>query len=315
MRFRYIPFLAFTWAVCLGAGPQAEKPFTCPTAISDPATDSHPIIVETSPFLGSKVYRPDDNEKHLSVVILHGSEGGSAGLTDEQAKGLAARGFAALALCYFDCLRSPGEPETTLINVESTKVLDAVDWFRHQSFSNGKVVVYGFSRGAELTLVAGSLDGGARLPDALIAHTPSDVFNRPFNWSWQSKMCWVCKKNNCSDNSPDSDFKWNPKCGPDDPELVDYSKSAWLIHGAHVPTSTRIKIEKFKKPILITVGLKDELWPVDQTRRIEATLKKSHDASEIYYFPGEKHYFQDEPEETCRKELVLNFLRKVNSVE
>jgi dienelactone hydrolase len=270
----------------------------------------YPIVFDTPPFSGSLVFRPNDSRAHISIVMLHGSEGGSARSTNAEASLLAAQGFVVLSLCYFDCGRGLTGPRATLKNMEATIVLDAVKWLREQPQSNSKVVVYGLSRGAELAMVTGSLDAGKRMPDALIAHSPSDTFNGPINWDWYEPACWICKTATCNATSPDSDYRWNPSCGPDDPTTIDRSKSAWLVNGASVSSGTRIAIEKFKGPILITVGEKDEIWPVDQTRRIEATLKTVGRPAEVYYFPGAGHKFNG-ADEIRRRELVLDFLTRV----
>ena len=275
------------------------------TAIAAP----YPILFETPPFFGSQYSRPNDNKAHTSIVMLHGSEGGSARSLSE-AGILTMQGFVVLSLCYFDCGRGLTGPRATLKNVDTGLVLDAVKWLRDQPQSNGKVVVYGFSRGGELAMVTGSLDGGQRLPDALIAHTPSDIFNGPYNWDWNEPACWICKIGTCPAKSPNSDYRWNPACGPDDPTTIDQSKSAWFINGSNVPSHTRIEIEKFKGPILITVGEADDMWPVDQTRRIESTLKSMGRPAEVHYFPGAGHIFKN-ADEIRRREFVIDFLGRI----
>lgn len=284
--------------------------FHCPVGIGTTSVDVSNVITETkTPFKGSKVFKPKDGGNHLSIVLLHGSEGGSAGALDDQGKALAARGYNVMMLCYFDC-DNKSKIMQTLKDVPASKVLDAVAWMRHQPGNDGKVVVYGFSRGGELTMVAGSMNAkGDRKPDALIAHTPSDQFNGPWNWAWESPRCFECKTDNCTQDSPESDYKWNGECGPDDPDKIDMKKSAFLVNGLSVPEGTRIPIEKFNGPILITVGDQDELWPVDQTHRLEATLKKAGKPATVYYFPGEKHIFTGK-DELCRRAIVENFLTK-----
>ncbi|NJM09748.1 MAG: prolyl oligopeptidase family serine peptidase [Bdellovibrionaceae bacterium] len=261
-------------------------------------------------FPGSKVFRPLGGDRHLSVVLLHGSEGGSAGYRDEEAKELASHGYSVLVLCYFDCARKPEANSATLKDVDTSMVLDAIQWLREQPFSDGRVVVNGWSRGGELAMIVGSLNAGGRLPEALIAHTPSDVFNGSFNWLWTDAKCWTCKGPSCSKNSPKSQFKWNGLCGPDDPNRIDLTKSAFLINGTSVKEGSRIAIEKFSGPVLITVGTKDKMWPVDQTRRIEKTLKQANRAAEIHYFEGDGHIFKGS-KERCRRNLTLAFLQKV----
>lgn len=274
---------------------------------------TYPVIRPGTPFSGSRFFTPNDSLKHTSVVILHGSEGGSEHYSDAEANILATQGYAVLQLCYFDCNRGLTGPRESLLGIEVTKVLDAVAWLRAQSLSNGKVVVYGFSRGAELSMITGSLPTTqTNRPNAIIAHAPSDVFVGPFNWSWRDPACWLCKRGigKCSETSPKSDYQWNPGCGASDPNKVDHSKSAWLISGLSIPARTRIEIEKFEAPILITVGDKDEVWPADQTRRLESTLKTAGRKPEVHYFPGAGHSFRGS-DEINRRLLVLEFLKRV----
>lgn len=54
----------------------------------------------------------------------------------------------------------------------------------------------------------------------------------------------------------------------------------------------------------------DEVWPVDQTMKIEATLKSSGRNPEIHYFGGAGHGFRGK-DEISRRLLVLDFLRRV----
>ena len=91
---------------------------------------------------------------------------------------------------------------------------------------------------------------------------------------------------------------------------MDFTKSAWLLNGKNIPAGTRIEIEKYANPILITVGEQDKMWPVDQTRRIEATLKKANRPAQIYYFPGADHGFKG-ADEIKRKNLVFDFLNNL----
>lgn len=290
MRFSVIVFVFFT-SISSFAGP-------------------YPVVTKVNPF-GSPFYVPNDQKTHPSIIMLHGSEGGSEPFIDSEANILATQGFAVMTYCYFDCGRGLTGPRQTLKDVETTRILDVVSWLRSQSQSNGWVAVYGFSRGAELTMIVGSLDTvRANRPDVLVAHSPSDVFNEPWNWSWQEPSCWLCRKgiSHCPVGSLNSDYQWNPSCGPDDPSTMPPSKSAWKIAGIDAPAKSRINIEKFINPILITVGEKDEVWPVDQTRRIEATLKSAGRHPEVHYFPNEGHVFWG-IDEVSRREIVLNFFK------
>ena len=274
---------------------------------------TYPVLREPNPFTGSRLYVPNGDAKQTTILFLHGSEGGSEPYLDVEANILATQGYATFLLCYFDCDRDLTGPRQTLKNVEATLVQDVIAWLRSRSRSDGKVVLYGFSRGGELAMITGSLSATAKNgPDAIIAHTPSDVFNGPVSWSWSEPACWLCTKGIglCPPESPKSDYTWNLSCGADDPTKMDFSQSAWQIKGEAVPVNTRIEIENFAGPILLTVGEKDELWPADQTRRLEATLRAHGKPVEAHYFPDGTHILKSS-DEIRRRELTLEFIRRV----
>jgi dienelactone hydrolase len=275
------------------------------------------VAKEESPFSGSRFYRPALDQagaKLKSIVMLHGSEGGSAPYIDSEASVLATLGYNVLVLCYFDCNRGINGPRQMLKNVEAKVVLDAVAWLRKQSTSNGFVAVYGFSRGAELALVAGALPStSANKPDALIAHSPSDMYNGPVTWDWFEPSCWLCRRGQgqCPPGAPNSAFEWNLSCGEDkDPALVDFTLSAWLLNGRNIRSGERIPVERFSGPVLLTVGLKDEVWPADQTRRIESTLRAAGTKVQARYYPNGGHNLQGKDEQD-RRQLVLDFLERL----
>ncbi len=245
--------------------------------------------------------------------MLHGSEGGSFPALEPEAVILASQGFAVLVYCYFDCGRGLVGPRQTLKDVDVAAVHRAAEWLRAQPQSNGKVAVYGFSRGAELALVAASLDAAPeRRLDAVAVHSPSDRYNSYFNWNWREPACLLCRagQGNCRPDAPRSDFVWNIACGPDDEMRMDFSRAAWIVDGGAVRAGTRIEVERYQGPLLITVGESDEVWPVDQTRRIEATLRDYGREPEVHYFPGAGHIF-GQRDENQRRAIVLAFLKRL----
>jgi alpha-beta hydrolase superfamily lysophospholipase len=175
------------------------------------------------------------------------------------------------------------------------------------------VALFGFSMGGSLALIVGSLDGGQRLPDALIAHSPGQFFNPPYNPNWSKPACWTCT-GQCKTNrphGPDPNFTWNPECGPDTPNALDRTKSAWLIHGMSVPSGTRIPIEKFDGPILLIQGDNDTAWHGrGQTRDIEESLRQFGKSPMTYYFPDAEHDFAGTADMGCEMRLVDAYLRE-----
>lgn len=275
---------------------------------------AYPVIFEATPFKGSSLIRPNNTEKHTMVLMLHGSEGGSLRSLSGEANLLASLGYGVMVYCYFDCSRGLTGPRQTLQNVELTKIQEAIRWLRQNTAGNGKVVVYGFSRGAELAMIIGSLPSTAEThPNALIAHSPSDVFNGPYNWDWNEPACWVCKlgEGQCGDDSKEIDYRWNPRChSENDVNKIDFKQSAWLLNGMNIPSGSPIAIENYTGPVMITVGTNDTVWPFEQTQRLEERLHRSGRNPEVIYFKDANHGFYG-ADELKRRDLVLDFLKRI----
>lgn len=275
---------------------------------------AYPLTFEATPFVGSGLVSPNDTNKHTMILMLHGSEGGSRRSLSGEANLLATMGYGVMTYCYFDCNRGLTGPRQTLQNIELTRVQAAIRWLRKNPAGNGKVVVYGFSRGAELTMILGSLTSTPEThPSALIAHSPSDVYNGAYNWDWSEPACWICKlgEGQCTEKSKETDYRWNPSCNPEnDFNKIDFTKSAWLFNGVPISTGMPIAIEKYDGPIMITVGAKDTVWPFEQTQRLEEKLKKFGRSPEVTYFPDADHGFYG-TDELKRRDLVLDFLKRV----
>ncbi|MBL8176522.1 MAG: dienelactone hydrolase family protein [Bryobacterales bacterium] len=276
-----------------------------------------PVLRVPHPFSGSRLLIPNPatagDAKRTAVVMLHGSEGGSAWLIKPEADLIASQGYAVLVLCYFDCNRGLTGPRQTLRDIDVSLIPRAISWLREQPWSNGAVALYGFSRGAELALIAGSLEGpDSERPSALIAHSPSDLYNSYFNWSWREPACWLCPlgPGRCPGSVPQPAHQWNDACGPDNERRMDFSRSAWIVDGLSVPAGRRIAVEDISLPTLITVGEEDQTWSPDQTRRIESRMRAAGRDPEVHYFPGAGHVFGGD-DENRRRSLVLTFLARL----
>lgn len=155
---------------------------------------------------------------------------------------------------------------------------------------------------------------GMDRPDAVLAHSPSDLFNSYWNWSWREPACWICTRSSCPGPVPQSGHEWNSACGPDDERRMDFSFSAWRIDGQPVRAGRRIEVERIGQPVLITVGEEDQTWPVAQTRRIEATMRAAGHNPDVHYFAGAGHVFGGD-DENRRRALVLAFLRALKPLD
>ncbi len=113
-------------------------------------------------------YEPPGGGRHPAMIVLTGSGGGippPAG----PAGGLASRGYAVLALAYFNAERLP----RTLSDIPLEYFGTALEWLAAQpSVDADRIGVLGISRGAELSLLLGVLYPHLHL---VVAYAPSNV--------------------------------------------------------------------------------------------------------------------------------------------
>jgi dienelactone hydrolase len=177
------------------------------------------------------------------VIVLSGSEGG---VSRPNAALVASHGYHALALAYFGFDKLPSELER--IPVET--VDRAVEWLRAQpGVDPNRIVLMGASKGAELALVAASMNKHVA---AVIANSPSSLVYEGVGSSKTAVSSWTSKG---------ADLAFAPYARNET-----YTKSRRLIDlynptfdGA--PASSRIAVEKIAGPILLISGKADALWP------------------------------------------------------
>jgi len=128
-------------------------PATIPVVVRTPI----PTHTEEMPFAGV-LFLPAGSGPFPAVIVLHGSEGGT-GLTKDVAREYARKGYMAMALCYFGCQNTPSILQE--INLEA--IMDAVDYLKgREDVRPGAIALVGYSRGAELALIVGTLDPDVR---------------------------------------------------------------------------------------------------------------------------------------------------------
>jgi dienelactone hydrolase len=123
-----------------------------------------------------------------AIVVIGGSGGGEPTF---QAAALAAAGYPALALGYFD---EPGLPKC-LCDIPLEYFARAVRWLRAQRVARGRpIILSGTSRGGEGALLIASYE--PHLFDAVIASSPSAFSNGSYGpgsspavsgWTWNGK--------------------------------------------------------------------------------------------------------------------------------
>jgi dienelactone hydrolase len=177
------------------------------------------------------------------VIVLPGSEGG---VPRPNAALVASHGYPTLALAYFGFEKLPGELER--IPIET--VDRAVAWLSTQpGVDPERIVLMGGSKGAELALLAASLN---KRVSAVIAISPSSVVYEGIGSSKGQVSSWTYK----GAELPFAPYVRSEK----------YAQSRRLIDlydptfdGA--PESSRIAAEKISGPILLISGKADTLWP------------------------------------------------------
>lgn len=131
------------------------------------AADVKVTMVRENGLVGA-FYQPPGEGKHPAVIVLTGSGGGLPPVASH-AGGLASRGYAVLALAYFNAEGLP--PSLTRIRLEYFG--KALSWLVAQpSVDPSRIGVLGVSRGGELALLLGSVYPKIR---TVVAYVPSNV--------------------------------------------------------------------------------------------------------------------------------------------
>jgi dienelactone hydrolase len=172
-------------------------------------------------------WKPAISGRRPAVLVLGGSEGGAA--TYLLGARLAARGFPALALAYFE---EPGLPQT-LSNIPVEYFATALRWLRDQpQVDPNRVVALGISRGSEAALLL-----GVHYPDlvhGVVAAVPANVA--------------VCSFPGCA--GPAWTFQGKP---------VPYTRQFNDPHPTDDPDAV-IPVERIQGPIFLDCAGMDLVW-------------------------------------------------------
>jgi len=203
-------------------------------------------------------YSPSSTKRMAAVIVLSGSEGG---VPRAEAALVASHGHPTLALAYFGFDKLP----TDLERIPVETVDRAVSWLSTQpGVDPNHIVVMGGSKGAELALLAASLNKHIA---GVIAFAPSSVVYEGIGSSTASVSSWTYK---------DVDIPFASYVHNDT-----YTKSHRLIdlydptYGA-APPKSRIAVEKISGPILLLSGQADLLWPSGRMANEIATRIKNN---------------------------------------
>jgi len=214
------------------------------------------------------LFLPKGDKKLPVIVTLSGSNGGYSA---NRAKLFASHGFAAFALAYFGVKGLPTVLQE--IPLEYFEKAFAVIK-KHPRVDGNRLGLYGVSRGAELTLILGSI-----FPDemhAIVAVAPSSAV--------QGGLCehtgdaWQYKGKSIAPNAPifPTDFNDGKGMAPSNPvraceRFIEGMKDTKGYEKA------QIAVENIRCPFLFVSGGDDGIWPSDLfAEQIIARLQEKH---------------------------------------
>ncbi|MEO1275799.1 MAG: alpha/beta hydrolase, partial [Pseudomonadota bacterium] len=212
------------------------------------------------------------------ILIVHGAEGPGAGWSHRFAAILAAHGFAALPMSYGEgtVFGSGSIREVPLSSLGTALgALAALD-------TVGKCGVFGWSKGAEMTLLWAALDG--RGADALAVHAPADHVGAAFDPRTFDPSRRLGRP------APDAPPAWTWPSAPDK-----------VLPGAP------IEVERISAPLFLSVGLSDEILDPAMTRRLAERLGAAGRPPTLWEAPGQGHAFDFEMEPVLWQRLTTFF--------
>ncbi len=232
------------------------------------------------PVIGA-LYLPAGPGPHPAVMTVSGSGGGIA---REEAALLASRGFACLALAYFNYPGRPGE----LVDQPLEYFGQALDWLAAQPRVRADAIaVKGNSRGGELSLLLGATFTAVR---AVVAVVPSGYiwgaaradWSDGAAWTWQGRALPrvpVAEEDEADrdrDVTADGAIRLTP------------GFRAALAHAAPGELAdAEIPVERTNGPILIVCGETDDMWPAveltDVVLRRTAEARFPHPVRRLAY--------------------------------
>lgn len=249
-------------------------------------------------FPGSKIYKPATLPAP-AIVMLHGSEGGSAPYIQGFASQIAQQGFVVVTLCWFGC---PGRPDK-ILDIPLESVVDIGQWLeRSPDVAGGKVGLFGWSRGAELSLLVTSLVGTTPF-GAVAVHAPSDTVVGAFDPATQ--------------NSPPN-YGGIPETDPQSGRTIPAPAWTWRgqpLHGEpkfdfSVPGPT-IAVARYAGPVYVSQGENDQVWSVDRGRHVVAERAAVPAlVTESHFYPNEGHVLQKPADQASMTREVGSFFRR-----
>jgi dienelactone hydrolase len=274
---------ARTYAVSVAAGGVTASS----TFVRQVLDDRTARTVVDSGTLVATLFSAKDGTCRPGAIVLGGSEGG---VPEEEAAILASRGFATLALAYFN---APGLSRN-LVNVPVELVGNAVAFLRGNPAvcKDRGIGVLGSSKGAELALVSASLFPQIR---AVVAISPASVIfggigqasnGTASSWSYEGKPLPFA--NGVVPPAVSNAIAAERSSGKKISYLPEYTAE---IDG-NTDAAAVIQVDRIRGPLLLVAGGDDRLWPsLRMANQIAAMRKKMtpRDADVVLSYPSAGH--------------------------
>lgn len=183
-----------------------------------------------------------------AIIVLGGSSGG---LSESRAEEMAEQGFAALALAYFAVDSLP----PTLNQIPLEYFEKAIERLRKEPEIQ-RIGLWGGSRGAELSLILGTL-----FPDqidAIAAHVPSSVVYGTLDE--QGAAAWIYQGKPIAPNAPF--FYTQSSSGESESSAI--AATPCFLHAMQDKSAfdaSAILVEKLRCPLLLISAEDDQMWP------------------------------------------------------
>lgn len=183
-----------------------------------------------------------------AIIVLGGSSGG---LSEIRAEHLAENGFASLALAYFAAESLPA----TLNQIPLEYFEKAIQRLRNEPGIT-RLGIWGGSRGAELSLILGTL-----FPDqidAIAAHVPSSVVYGALDQN--DGAAWVYQGKPIAPNAPFS-LKEIPPVHSQEAPISITPCFLNAMQDLQAFEASAIPVEKIRCPLLLISAEDDQMWP------------------------------------------------------
>jgi dienelactone hydrolase len=212
--------------------------------------DVHRIAIRQKGLVGA-LYLPEKRGLFPLIITLGGFRGG---LSESRAEKLCSFGFAAISLAYFG---APGLPQS-IQEIPLEYFEKAICWAsKHPHIDPKRIALWGVSRGAELSLLLGSL-----FPSqfrAIVATVPTSAV---YGSILSEAPAWVHRGRALLPNAPLSFGNLGSSIGQK-PESA-LALTPYFLEGMKERAAfeaSKIAVERIDCPLLLISGEDDQMWP------------------------------------------------------